>query len=130
MSCSIIENYHYGRKVIALLDSCGEISDGFRFCDTNELVNSDSQPKPCPGCGLEFTQSHIDKLGKKGWIDPCLGVLPGVNFACCGHGVGNGYISFENGRIIRFQPKIIVEQWNNSDIEIIAKPKNETKSKV
>lgn len=34
--------------------------------------------------------------------DPCLGMLPGVEFACCGHGKGRGYIVFENGTILRF----------------------------
>lgn len=32
--------------------------------------------------------------------DPCFGTLPGVAFACCGHGghgVTEGYIYFENG---------------------------------
>ena len=35
--------------------------------------------------------------------DPCLGMLPGVNFACCGHGTDNGYIAFENGVTIRMR---------------------------
>ena len=34
--------------------------------------------------------------------DPCLGLLPGVEFACCGHGNrANSYIKFDNGLIIR-----------------------------
>jgi hypothetical protein len=28
--------------------------------------------------------------------DPCLGKLPGVKFACCGHGAQEGYILFDN----------------------------------
>ncbi len=40
--------------------------------------------------------------------DPCIGKLPGVLFACCGHGGktkanGGGYIYFENGVTIRFE---------------------------
>jgi hypothetical protein len=34
--------------------------------------------------------------------DPCLGELPGVLFACCGHGNGAGYIYFQNGVQVRF----------------------------
>lgn len=41
--------------------------------------------------------------------DPCLGELPGVDFACCGHGgepgttsTGAGYIKFSNGVVLRF----------------------------
>jgi hypothetical protein len=33
--------------------------------------------------------------------DQCLGRLPGVTAACCGHGVEPGYIQFRNGLIIR-----------------------------
>jgi hypothetical protein len=37
-----------------------------------------------------------------GTPDPCLGVLPGVSYACCGHGVAEKtYIAFENGVVIR-----------------------------
>lgn len=48
--------------------------------------------KPCDVCGL--------LRGKEGH-DPCLGTLPGVEFACCGHGHKEGYIAFTNGRTIR-----------------------------
>lgn len=33
--------------------------------------------------------------------DPCIPNLPGVKYACCGHG-GLGYIYFTNGVVIRF----------------------------
>jgi hypothetical protein len=33
--------------------------------------------------------------------DSCLANLPGVKYACCGHGIEEGYISFENGITIR-----------------------------
>lgn len=34
--------------------------------------------------------------------DPCLGELPGVRGACCGHGNDSiAYIGFENGVVIR-----------------------------
>ena len=39
--------------------------------------------------------------------DPCWGLLPGVKAACCGHGVRNGYISFENGITIDFHTAVI-----------------------
>jgi hypothetical protein len=34
--------------------------------------------------------------------DRCIAGLPGVRFACCGHGVGEGYINFDNGVVLRF----------------------------
>jgi hypothetical protein len=52
----------------------------------------------CPVCKLERTpEGH----------DPCLGTLPGVKFACCGHGYKRGYIYFTNGIIIRFRSEAI-----------------------
>jgi hypothetical protein len=45
--------------------------------------------------------------------DPCLGFLPGVKYACCGHGgksaSADGYIYFENGVVIRFDKVTDVE---------------------
>lgn len=35
--------------------------------------------------------------------DPCIAGLPGVKFACCGHGGQSpGYVTFENGVTVRF----------------------------
>lgn len=52
----------------------------------------------CPFCGL--------KREKDFGPDPCLGELPGVDFACCGHGgmlkTERGYIAFSNGKVLRF----------------------------
>ncbi len=48
--------------------------------------------KPCVKCG---------KLPTKEGHDACLGTLPGVIDACCGHGVKEAYIIFENGVTIR-----------------------------
>lgn len=36
--------------------------------------------------------------------DPCIANLPGVSFACCGHGIDKGYIKFTDGRILDFLP--------------------------
>lgn len=57
--------------------------------------------------GWECPKCHL-RRGVDGH-DPCLGELPGVKYACCGHGamVGDimprGYIYFENGKVIRFE---------------------------
>ena len=45
-------------------------------------------PKSCPKCDLFPLENGCD---------PCLGMLPGVIGACCGHGVHQGYLWFENG---------------------------------
>ena len=66
----------------------------------------------CPEC-------HMKRGPDK--YDPCLGRLPGVKYACCGHGgksnSASGYIYFENGRIIRFEK--ITEFYHDSDDERI-----------
>ena len=49
--------------------------------------------RPCTRCG---------KLPTEEGHDVCLGTLPGVEFACCGHGDTNmAYITFIDGRELR-----------------------------
>jgi len=39
--------------------------------------------------------------------DPCLGYLPDVKFACCGHGrIGSAYVAMKDGRVLRGQAAI------------------------
>ncbi len=60
-----------------------------RYDDTVEKTVATHKSRPCGRCG-EFT-------GKDG-IDPCLGRLPGVMNACCGHGTtAEAYVQFSNG---------------------------------
>jgi len=40
----------------------------------------------CPKCDMTPTDEGCD---------PCMGLLPGVKFACCGHGVEEGYVYFD-----------------------------------
>jgi hypothetical protein len=50
----------------------------------------------CPACGLAREMF--------GGPDPCIGHLPGVKFACCGHGLkGNcpAYLCFDNDVTLR-----------------------------
>lgn len=46
----------------------------------------------CTACGERRTKEGHD---------PCIANMPGVLFACCGHGTGDGYIYLESGHIIR-----------------------------
>lgn len=53
------------------------------------------------------TPKHCKRCGKDTEHDYCLGMLPGVKNACCGHGIpGEGYIMFENGITIRGDFKV------------------------
>jgi hypothetical protein len=55
-----------------------------------------SSPRPCPGC---------DVVAEAGGPDPCLGMLPGVKGACCGHKLPSWrqgpYVAFEDGGVLR-----------------------------
>lgn len=54
----------------------------------------------CKKCGQRhFTNEIVDNEAVE--YDTCLGYLPGVAEACCGHG-GRGYIIFKNGTRIAF----------------------------
>lgn len=66
------------------------------YADTGEeLPATGGKVRPCAKCGLLTT------LGE-GEVDPCLGVLPGVDNACCGHGVrSKAYVRFTNGVVLK-----------------------------
>lgn len=59
-----------------------------RYCDDHTPADAEHD-RPCAKCGLSASEP--------GGPDPCLGRLPGVRNACCGHGVQEPYIEFENG---------------------------------
>lgn len=50
----------------------------------------------CPACGEEFDPGNEP--------DPCLGKLPGVLEACCGHGqMHKAYVMWKNGLLFRIR---------------------------
>lgn len=57
--------------------------------DTKEPADDN---RPCVKCGEMPTEDGHD---------PCIPDLPGVENACCGHGVELGYVQFEDGSTIR-----------------------------
>jgi len=70
--------------------------DSWVYEDTGEKAGFGCEVQPCKKCGKIFKGSNI------GEPDPCLGNLPGVDNACCGHGVReHSYIRFFNGVVIR-----------------------------
>jgi len=84
-------SYHF-HGVLGLLDE-----ENCRYMWEDGVPVEDS-PRPCPNCGgLPTTERH----------DSCLGTLPGVDFACCGHGdVSRAYVKFSSGRILRREESI------------------------
>lgn len=71
-----------------------EEKDGeFFYQDNGQPTAETWKDRPCGHCGIYNTpEGH----------DACLGELPGVMNACCGHGnIEESYIQFENGVIVR-----------------------------
>ena len=68
------------------------VDDIWCYCDTGEPVKK--QPdRPCGHCGLPNTSEGYDA---------CIGELPGVQNACCGHGEKKlAYVHFNNGVLLR-----------------------------
>lgn len=60
--------------------------------------------RPCAKCGKLWG----DSMGVPDVPDPCLGRVPGVRWACCGHGVASqAYVSFEDGRRLYGIPALL-----------------------
>jgi len=64
-------------------------SDEWQYADTLESVAETWKERPCGHCGSPSTPDGHDG---------CLGTIPGVMNACCGHGdSADAYVQFENG---------------------------------
>lgn len=63
--------------------------------DHTDISANGGEIRPCVKCGELFS---LDE----GEVDLCLGILPGVDNACCGHGIrSESYIRFESGLVIK-----------------------------
>ncbi len=79
----------------------------WRWADTGELIGDER--RACPLCG-KTPGPHGE--------DGCLGELPGVIGACCGHGKHNGYLVFENGLRIEFE-MVGTPAWSTPSREVV-----------
>lgn len=70
--------------------------DAWLYEDTRQPIPGwGGENRPCVKCGS-------DKWSGDGAHDECLGLLPGVTNACCGHGdPEQAYVMFENGVVLR-----------------------------
>ena len=95
--------YFFGNDYLWYDDErCYKLGDGRVEAEFDEDMNVVAQYNhtiKCPECGAEEETMFVQE-------DPCLGVLPGVEAACCGHGVEEGYIKFVNGTVIRGNFKV------------------------
>lgn len=65
------------------------------YCDTREPTIEAWRERACGHCGEHSTpEGH----------DACLGTLPGVTNACCGHGhASEAYVQHSDGSVVRGQ---------------------------
>lgn len=67
--------------------------DGHQFLYLDDNTRTVGNPRGCAACKLPDREDGHDA---------CLGELPGVMNACCGHGdVGEAYIQYPNGHSLR-----------------------------
>jgi len=85
----IVRSKHFGYDVFSIQDGKGHIIGDVRFADNKTPI---SMKRRCPKCSHYPTEEGHD---------PCIAGLPGVEYACCGHGTDKGYIKFNNGIVIR-----------------------------
>ncbi len=73
------------------------------FLDTNKTVAATWETRACGHCNMKNTpEGH----------DGCIGYLPGVMNACCGHGESKAaFIQFTDGSIV--QGLQAIERMNN-----------------
>ncbi len=71
----------------------------FRYWDNHKPVKDTWLDRPCGHCGLENTKEGHDG---------CLGNLPGVQNACCGHGGARiAYVQHDNGESVHGEKALI-----------------------
>ena len=69
--------------------------DRWVYEDDGTEAPPNGKVRPCVKCGALFPMGEND-------VDPCLGRLPGVKNACCGHGIqSQSYITFTSGVLLR-----------------------------
>jgi len=90
----MVTSYHRGHKTI--ITKSNEII----YADNKILIKDDFY-RYCLKCK--------EKPNEEGH-DVCIANLPGVFSACCGHGIEEGYIVFDNG--IRIRGKFKIENIN------------------
>lgn len=82
-------SYFRGHPIVwDAFDECWRYEDDYTL-----LPGWGGEARPCAACGATW---------EDGQPDPCLGVLPGVDNACCGHGIPEeAYIRFHHHVLIR-----------------------------
>jgi hypothetical protein len=80
-----VTSYYNGHKIYFNFTT-----NKWHYLDNGILIEDNR--RSCVKCGKNMTDKGHDY---------CIANLPGVTNACCGHGVDEGYIQFEDGRVLR-----------------------------
>ena len=83
-----VTSHHKGHKISARTDSKGVYSI-WEYEDGESI----KKERPCVRCGKPSTKDGHDH---------CIRNLPGVEYACCGHGIEDGYAKLYTGKVIKF----------------------------
>ena len=81
----------------------------WRYTDNGNPVAG--RDRECGHCGERRTpEGH----------DPCLGTLPGVMNACCGHGIDEPYVQLEDGDVLSAEEseRLIREHAGGDGVEV------------
>lgn len=82
--------YKFGHKVTIKDGDAVYADDGEFICELGENLYGEPSTRECPVCRrLPTEKGH----------DPCLKDLSFVIGACCGHGVHEGYVRFDDGTV-------------------------------
>ena len=92
-----IMGYNFGHRVVSYPDRVENdvtIYSDWVYEDNGEPNSEYNYSlRKCPKCNMSPTEEGHD---------PCIANLPGVKFACCGHGVERAYIMLNTGECYRF----------------------------
>lgn len=96
-----IRSYFYGHPCHIYYGDIDErgVYSNWRLSETDMPIKEiHPEELHCPKCGRQAKETNGQ--------DPCIANLPGVTAACCGHGVEEPYVLFDNGVDLRGQDAI------------------------
>jgi len=74
------------------------------YVDTDEYTGDigDRSLRDCSKCKLSLTEDGHD---------PCIANIPGVKYACCGHGLDKPYLMLNDKTVWNFKDFDEIKQW-------------------
>jgi hypothetical protein len=86
--------YLYGREIYYI---------GNEWCWAEDMTPIGMPWRVCPHCGKYPLEDHEDPP------DPCMGWVPGIRYACCGHGnIEEAYVLLESDELYSGYDAILI----------------------